>query len=70
MDDKFESWNELFVPESMERHRISFRMFLEANESHATAEELLNEPRNDRKSYASPVEYMYVRRLSKYKNTC
>lgn len=67
MDDKFESWNELFVPESRERHRISFRMFLEANESHATADELLNEARNDRKSDASPVEYMYVRRLSKYK---
>lgn len=51
----------------MERHRISLRMFLEANESHATAEKLLNEARNDRKSDASPVGYMYVRILSKYK---
>ena len=44
-----------------------FKMFLEVNESHARAEDLLNEVRKDRKSDASPVEYMYVRRLFKYK---
>lgn len=42
-------------------------MFFEVNESHARAEDLLNEVRNGRKSDASPVEYMYVRRLFKYK---
>jgi hypothetical protein len=44
-----------------------FKMFFEVNESHARAEDLLNEARNDRKSDASPVGYMYVRRLFKYK---
>jgi hypothetical protein len=63
----FESWGERFVLDFMERHRISSRVFLESNAPHATGEELLNEGRSDRKSDASSIGYMYVRRLSKYK---
>lgn len=51
----------------MESHRFSFKMFPGANESHSRAEDLFNEAGNDRKSDAFPVEYMYVRRLFKYK---
>jgi hypothetical protein len=63
----FESWDEQFFLDLMERHRIFSRVSLESNMPHATGEGLLNEGRNDRKGDASSIGYMYVRRLSKYK---
>jgi len=75
--NKFEEWNESFVPKSRKRHLISFEKFLRANNPDdsnesgklvMTPEELLEEARRDRKTDASPVEYMYVKRINVYKN--